>query len=508
MATKTTRSAHSTTKSPRSAKPRLARTAHKPLRPFTVDHWRKYAGLLVLDNGENWDSEDFENEFVADLFSGVPEIWLIVPEGNGKTTLLSGVALYHGDYTQDAAVLMAASSRDQCGLLLSQAMGFVRRSPGFDKRFRTYDGYRRIDCLRTHGEIQVFAADDRTGDGVIPTLALLDELHRHRSLRLYRTWRGKLDKRDGQLAAISTAGEPGSEFEITRERARTEASEIAVDDRHVRAASPEMVLHDFALRVDDDPEDLKLVERANPFSGVTEAKLRRKRASPSMTVGHWRRFVCNLATRTEGAAVGEAEWLGSELDEEIVRGRPCDVGLDLGWKWDATALVPLFSAEWGWLFGKSRVITPPRDGNSLRPEVIQVAFEAIHEETPIQRVVMDPSAGGEQLAGWLEDDLGVQVVSHSQKTGPMAVAAGRFMETLRDGTQKHVRDADFTRHVLNGVAKELPDGTFKFVRPVASRSSNEEAPLREIDALIAGSMVLSTAMGATSYAGPLMELLG
>ena len=463
---------------------------------------------MVLDSGEHWKPEDFQNEFMADLFSGVPEIWLIVPEGNGKTTLLSGAALYHGDYTPDAAVLMAASSRDQCGLLLSQAIGFVRRSPGFDKRFKTYEGYRRIDCLRTEGQIQVFAADDRTGDGVIPTLALLDELHRHRTLRLYRTWRGKLDKRDGQLASISTAGEPGSEFEVTRELARTEAPEITVDDRHIRAASPEMVLHDFALRTDDDPEDFSLVARANPFSGVTEAKLKRKRASPSMTSGHWNRFVCNRATRTEGAAVGEAEWLAAEIEETGSVGRSSDVGLDLGWKWDATALVPLFSTAEGWLFGKSRVIDPPRDGNSLRPEKIMAAFREIHAETPIQRVVMDPSAGGEQLASWLEDDLRVQVVAHSQKTAPMALAAARFMETLREGTQKHIRDADFTRHVLNGVAKELPDGAFKFVRPAASRSSNEETPLREIDALIAAAMVLSTAIGGAAHEGPILELIG
>lgn len=475
-------------------------------KPFSVDHWRKYAGTMVLDNGDHWTPEPFQNEFVADLFSGVPEIWLVVPEGNGKTTLLSGVALYHGDHTEDAAVLMAASSRDQCGLLLSQAIGFVNRSPGFEKRFRTYRGYRRIDCLKTRGEIQVFAADDRTGDGVIPTLALLDELHRHRSLRLYRTWQGKLDKREGQLAAISTAGEPGSEFEITREHQRTEAPEIEVRDRHTRAASPEMILHDFGLRADDDPEDLAVVERANPFSGITEAKLKRKRASPSMTPGHWTRFVCNRATRTEEAAVGEAEWLAAEVPDPGLEGEPCDVGLDLGWKMDATALIPLFQRDGGWLFGHSRVIVPPRDGNSLRPERIMEAFTVMHAETPIQRVVMDPSAGGEQLAGWLEDNLGAEVISHAQKNVPMSLAAGRFMETLRDGSQKHVQDPDLTRHVLNAIAYELPDGTFKFIRPVRSRESLEDAPRREIDALIAAAMVLSVA-AAGSYDGPLLEIV-
>jgi phage terminase large subunit-like protein len=462
---------------------------------MTVDHFRKYAGLMVLDNGERWIPEPFQCEFVEDLFSEVVEHWLVVPEGNGKTTLFSGVALYWGDYNQEAAILLAASSRDQCGVLLKQGVGFVRRSPGFSQRFKTFEtGYRKITCLRTLSEIQVFASDDRTGDGVIPDLALFDELHRHRDMRLYRTWRGKAEKRDATVGAISTAGEPGSEFETIRERARTEATDIRVDDRHTRAASRQMILHDFALRADDDLEDIALVKRANPFSGVTEAKLRDKRASPSMTLPHWARFVCNRATRSVGAAVGEAEWLAAEVDSEIKRGTPCDVGLDLGWKQDATALVPLFKMD-GWLFGNPSIVIPPRDGNSLRPERVMDAFESLHAQTPIQRVVMDPSQGGEQLAGWLEDDLGVQVVLHSQHNAPMALAAARFMETLREGTQKHVHDPDFTRHVLNAVAKELPDGSFKFVRPRAGRSSDSDAPLREIDALVAAAMVLSTAIG-------------
>lgn len=467
---------------------------------------------MVLDNGENWEPEAFQLEFAEDLFAGTPELWLVVPEGNGKTTLLSGLALYHGDYTPDAAVLMAASSRDQCGLLLSQAIGFVRRSPGFDRRFRTFEGYRRIDCLRSHGQIQVFAADDRTGDGVIPTLALLDELHRHRSLRLYRTWRGKLGKRGGQLAAISTAGEPGGEFEVTRERARTEAPEITETGRHIRAAGPEMVLHDYGLRQDDDPEDLTVVKEANPFSGITRETLARKAASPTMTSIHWRRFVCNLATRTEAAAIGEAEWAARDHDEEPAEGTRCDVGLDLGWKWDATALTPLFDGDWNseelcWLLGRSRIIVPPRNGNSLRPEKIQQAFRALHGEHPIGRVVMDPSAGGEQLADWLETELGVSVVSHSQKTQPMALAAARFMEALRSDRLRHVKDPDLTRHVLNAVLKELPDGGVKFVRPAEARSSDEETPRREIDGLIAAAMVLSVAMGVRHYDGPLLEVL-
>lgn len=499
--------------------PRVARGAHKPLKPFTVDHFRHYARLLVLDSGANWEPEPFQLDFVADLFSGVPESWLIVPEGNGKTTLISGIALYHGDYTTDASVLMAASSRDQCGLLFGQAAGFVARTPGlqYDNasgkgRFRVFEGYRRITCVRTNGRIQVFAADDRTGDGVIPTLALLDELHRHKNLRLYRTWRGKLDKRNGQLVAISTAGEPGSEFETTRERARTESpnTKSLKGGRYLRCRSDLMVLHDHALREGDNPEDLKVVKQANPFSGVTATTLKRKRAAPSMTIGHWRRFVCNLATRTEAAAIGEEEWRSRETEEKPRRGDSCDAGLDLGWRWDTTAIVPLFTKEWGHLIGRARIITPQRDGNSLRPEVIYDAFEELNDEHPIARVVMDITAG-EEVAAWLERELGVEVIEHSQKGIAKAEAAGKFMEGLRNDLLRHVHDPELARHVMNAVAYDLPDGQIKFVRPRSGSRTvkEEEQDRRVIDGLDAAAMVYHAASSPLEeYDGPLLEMLG
>src|SRR4051812_8085069 len=122
--------------------------------PFTVEHFRGYARLMVLDNGDRWDPEPFQLAIVADIFAGYDEVLVTIPEGNGKTTLMSGVALYHGDYTPSAEVLLAAASREQAERLFSQAGGFVDRSPGFRGRFRVFEGYRRIKCLRTGGRLQ------------------------------------------------------------------------------------------------------------------------------------------------------------------------------------------------------------------------------------------------------------------------------------------------------------------------------------------------------------------
>lgn len=459
-------------------------------KPFTLEHFKVYASHLILDNGEPWRPEPFQLDVLRELFAGFPEVWMVVPEGNGKTTMMGALSLYHGDYTPTASVLLAASSRDQCEVLFQAAAGFVHRSPALKGRFKVFDGYRRVKCLRTGGRVQVFAADDRTGDGVIPTLALLDELHRHKDMRLYRTWRGKLDKRGGQLVAISTAGEPDSEFEDIRCKVRREA-QVTIKGSHLRAATEQLVLHDWSVPLGDDLDDMAVVKAANPLKSITKPALKRKRSSPTMTVAHWRRFVCNQAVRLTESAIDDGEWRHA-AGAGVPAGEPVAVGVDLGWKWDTTAIVPLWmESHERRVIGRPEILTPPRDGTSLSPREVEDAFRRIDARNPIGTVVMDPSAGGEQLASWLEDEIGADVISYPQGPTSMATAYERFMEALRNGWLEHPDDPAFTRHVLNATAKLLPDGRSRFDRPSRSRNAGLQ-DYRVIDALIAAAMVNAT----------------
>jgi phage terminase large subunit-like protein len=284
--------------------------------------------------------EGFQLDFLTDVFHGYSECWLVVPEGNAKTTLVGGLVLYHAEFAPWANVTVAASSRDQAELLYRASADFVLRSPGLEKTFRPYDGYRRIVHRENQSRIQIYAADDRTGDGVKPTLAVLEELHRHRDLRLYRTWRGKIEKRGGQVIAISTAGEPEGEFEEVRKAMRDEATETTHKGRcFTRAASKTAVLHEYAMPDDGDPEDLDLALEANPLKMIDMATLERKRSSPSWNLGHWNRFVLGRPSRLDSwidAAVWDALAVdigGIESGDEVflavrvTQGGGCGVGI-------------------------------------------------------------------------------------------------------------------------------------------------------------------------------------
>jgi phage terminase large subunit-like protein len=482
--------------------------------PNTIEHFRAYCELLRLDNGESFVLEGWQEAFAGDLFAGFSQLWLVVPEGNGKTTLLAAIALYHGDYTPSAFVPIGAASREQAEILYRQAEGFVFRTPGLRDRFKCQEGYRRIKCLRTGGRIQVYAADDRTADGVIPTLAMLDELHRHRTLKLLRTWLGKLLKRAGQLVAISTAGEPGSEFEETRSRIRKMADRVTTGRGgcYVRAESEDIVLHDFSVP-EGKSDDMGIVALANPREDITAEVLRQKRASPTMTVEHWRRFVCNIATLTGGSAISPEEWDALE-ESPLVLPDGCLrlQQVDLGWKIDTTALSVLV-----WESSERRIVTgvqilqPPVDESGVVAGILrnQIDYDA-------NMVVLDPSAGGEQMVQLLEKGLhplqtddevrlefglppldetevgALEFVAHSQDNAPMSQAASRLDEAIRNGWIVHDGDRALRSHVLNAIAKPLGDGKFKYDRPADAKGERRKHyPIDGLTGLLMGNNVAS-----------------
>jgi len=466
--------------------------------PFTVPHFTGWASGLVLNSGEPWIVEDFQAEFAGDFFTGeFMEHWLVIPEGNAKTTLTMGLALYHCRFRRWAKVAVAAASRDQAKQDWDAGQGFVIRSESAMEGFTAHPGLRRIRYRAPdarpgdESEIQIWAAAARTGDGIDPTLTIIDELHRHRDLELYRTWRGKLRKSGGKMIAISTAGEPGSEFEAMRDTIRQGDPNAIRAGTYTRAVGPGIVLHEYAVPEDGDTDDLELVNRANPLKQITPETLAEVRYGPLQSVQHWRRFNCNLPTRSESAAIAESEWFGAQVADVIPEKEPVWAGLDVAWKWDTTALVPLWIREPEYrLLGPADVLVPPRDGTSLEPSLVEDALHRLHERNPIHTVVMDETRA-EQLAVWIADELGARVVPWPHSPKMAALDYERFMEALREGWLHHPGDPKLTRHVLNAVAKVRAEGT-RFDRPSQTREGGNQ-DMRVIDALIAAAMVHNAA---------------
>lgn len=487
------------------------------LEPFTLEHFVQYARLLVYDDDSKREPEPWQLGLAADLFArgedGSPlfkrNLW-IVPEGNGKTTFTGLLALYGADYTSEPWIPIGASSAKQAKIMYQQAAGFVRRTPGMSDRFECLDGIKLIRSLRNPGPgIEIYAHDPKTGDGVIPApYALVDELHRHPDMRLWNLWGGKLRKRKAQIVGISTGGEPDTPFEDMRDKIRRRAKQKEYNGPYLRAEGKGEVLHEWMVLKDADCADMAAVKAANPLAAITEGTLAEDYELVD-DLGDWKRLKCNRPTRSHKSAITDSEWDEAETPERIPAGSGVDVGLDVAWKWDTTALVPMMrSKDWvpgikpdkergikgrlpiGYrLLGDARILVPPRDGSTMHPDVVKQAVLDMNSDFRIDTVIMDISRA-EDIASWIEDELGVTVIDREQGNRHAVEDYDAFTEGLRTKSLRHTGDAGLRSHVLNAIARKLPGGDFRFDRHSTVRQNARAQDKRVIDALTAAGMVV------------------
>ena len=195
-------------------------------------------------------------------------------------------------------------TRDQAGKLLQQLTGYIKRSPELREQLRITQ--RVVHCDRTDGKVAVIAADSDTLDGWGGTLALVDELGRHKSEENFGLLRDGLGPRDGRLVAFSTAGDD-EDSALGRIRIRAHGipgfGPAGDNPKHKIGRADGFAFHEWSLGAGDDTDDLALVKMANPASWLDESELRARKESPSMQPWQWQRFTCGLWVAGEHSAI-------------------------------------------------------------------------------------------------------------------------------------------------------------------------------------------------------------
>lgn len=424
--------------------------------------------------------EAFQAEMVADYFAGVRESLILVPKKNGKTTLLAALALHHLFTVDDAACYIGAASRDQATILWDQARGFVRRSPGLEDHVKISRGYRELRAIRDDGKIKVLAADADTADGLIPTLALIDEYHRHKTEGLAGILRDGLGApgAERRMITISTAG-TAADSPLGRLRALAHELPTFVRDKErckntARSADGGFVLHEWCCDPDDDLDDLELVARANPASWQTPAKLAERHSSPSTTPWQWARFAGGVWTEGEDPWIVPAKWDALKVPHGVPFGEPEGetwLGVDLGVRHDSTAIVALWrhGDRWG---VRADVLAPGTTGVKL--ETVEERIRGLCRDYQVQAVVFDPWSL-RRSAELLEAE-GIPMVEFPMSPERMSLASANLYELIESGRLAHDGNATLRAHVLGGVTKETERG-WRLVKDPRSK--------RPIDALIA-----------------------
>ncbi|MGM9681820.1 MAG: terminase large subunit, partial [Eubacteriales bacterium] len=160
--------------------------------------------------------ELFQKAFVQALFGFLEketgfrrfrEVFFLCGRKNGKSTLLSGIALYLliADGEGAAEIYSVATKKDQAKKVLTEAINMIKQSP----ELRAILKKRRSDIYfpATASKFEALASDSNTLDGLNAHGVIIDELHAIRDRNLYDVMKQSTSSRRQPIVImITTAG--------------------------------------------------------------------------------------------------------------------------------------------------------------------------------------------------------------------------------------------------------------------------------------------------------------
>lgn len=276
-------------------------------------------------------------------------VYIEVSRGNGKSCLSSGVALYClvADNEPGAEVYSFATTRDQAKIVFGDAKRMAEMNLPLRKRFGLEVLANALYVPGTGSTFQAKSAEGSTLDGLNTHLAVVDELHAHKTRAVYDVVETSLGKRRSSLLwCITTAGfdTSGICYEVRTMSTRV-LERQAIDETQFAVI--------YTADEDDDWTSPEALEKANPNWRVSVrpemilSLLAKAKALPS-AINNFKTKHLDIWCSASNAWMDMGAWAQCEdhsLRLEDFEGERCIIGLDLGSKNDMTAKVKVFPIE-------------------------------------------------------------------------------------------------------------------------------------------------------------------
>jgi len=425
---------------------------------------------------------DFQREWIEEIYSDDTSIAIrAIPKGNGKSTLLAGLAL-HALYDEDEdggapqVPVIATTISQVCKTIYDPAIMMVQENPELILRSLVYSGMgtQRLAFPYNRGELFPKSNDPDGLQGLDPSFGVCDEM----GFMPIDSWESLMlavGKRPRTL--IIGIGTPGFDHENAL---------WFVRDRFLSGVEMEGFSYsEYMADPNCELRDEEQWRKANPAIGAG-----------FMTVKHLRQL-CDASTETQFRILrmgqwieGGASWLGTDgrtvwraLTDpwEMIEGAPTWVGVDIGRKQDSTAIAWAQRRPDGRMHVKARIWHPRPDGKLDVADAMQFIRD-LDAAYDLQSVAFDPRLF--DLPAQQLDDEGLPMVEFPQSLERMTPAVGAAFQAIKRGEMSHDEDQAFETQVLHGIARYNERG-FTLAR---SRDANK------IDAAVAMCICLHDAL--------------
>ena len=476
--------------------------------PFTLEPWER----MVIRELFGWKRADGTRRYRRG------SIW--IPKKNGKSTLCSGLVLMMGlaDREPDAEVYVAAVDRDNARIVFDGAVKMAKRSPALARRLKIVQSIKTMRSTVDGSVIKALSADADSAEGVNASFVVIDELHAHKSRKLFDTlyYSGSARRQPLQLS-ISTAGEYNPESVGWREWL---AANRAIADP---MADPEYFAFVATAGEDDDPADPAVWRAANPSMGVTlkesdfASEYQRALDEPTL-MPNFLRYRLNRWVQAVNIWMPAVRW--SACHSSHPGRRPWDVGaawcggLDLSSTTDITAFVAVWR-EGREVFCRGHYWMPADNVRAaeLRDRASYTTWAAdgwitltpgnVVDQGSVEQMIVDRAGrGGVQSIGYDPwnarylasrlTDAGVPLIEVRQGARSMSQPMKSIMEIVLEGRLNHGGDPVMA-WMMGNVVAEVDEN--ENIRPTKRKSTGRiDGPVALINAmavLLAGEFVAS-----------------
>jgi len=462
-------------------------------KPFEVLPWQAF----VIGSLFGWKAEDGFRRFRV--------AYVETAKGSGKSPLSAGIGLYGltADGEPRAEVYAAATKKDQAAILFRDAIAMVEHSPQLAGRLAISGAKGKewnLAYNKTSSFFRPISADDGQS-GPRPHIALLDEIHEHKSANVVEMMRaGTKSRRQALIFMITNSGsDKRSVCWEYHEYARQVCGGQLVDDS----------FFGFVCGLDllDDPfKDEACWLKANPSleHGIPGLKYLREQVTQARGMPSKEALVrrVNFCQWTESNApwISADVWFGCAPEEPVqlekFYGRSGVAGLDLSSTQDLTALAILLDATpedpyarllpFFWLPGDGLQDKADRDrvpylawrdagyltalpGRAINKKAVLARLAELCAMFDIREIAYDRWRIEDLLALVQEEGYALPPMApFGQGFKDMAPAVDEFERMMLDRELRHDGNPVMTWNMANAVLMSDPAGNRKIVKERAT----------------------------------------
>lgn len=391
----------------------------------------------------------FQQEWLRTVLApGITSAVMAVPRGNGKSTLLAGLAvwsLFDPDDSGEPQVPIVATTINQAvRSVYGVALSMVQKHPDLATRslFHTGIGTQKI-FANTGGEMFPISNDPDGLQGLDPSLAVCDEI----GFMPVESWDSLLlasGKRHSSL--VVGIGTPGFDKDNAlwhlRERERS------------GAVLPGFHFTEYAAPPDADHVDEQTWVDANPALAAGYMNVDALRTAVALSPeAHFRIF--RLGQWVDGVQSwlgddGRAVWMALVDPYKHVDGVDAWIGIDVGLKRDSTAVCTLTRRPDGRLHATWRLWVPTKDEPV---DVTEVMTYCRQLDKQFNVVGFSFDARFFDVPAKMLEDEGLPMIEVPQSLERMTPAIGSTFEAIKRGEISHDGMPIVTEQVLNAVPR-------------------------------------------------------